>query len=96
MLKETQGNPALGAMAAQLPDIAGYPRTQGFGPREMATLEVADSAGQIAFEMNIPHSEELAKAVGEMITAAKGDESLLLRIGGVLASDLAWTQLASS
>ena len=91
--KETQGNPALGAMAAPLPDIAGYLRTQGFGPREMATLEVADSvaiAGRIAFELNAPHLEELAKAVADMITAAKEEERLLLRTRGVLANDLAW------
>ena len=59
---------------------------------------MADSgaiASQIAFELNIPHSEELAKAVVEMISTAKEEESLLLRTGGVLANDLAWTHLAS-
>ena len=96
--RKRRGNPALGAMAAQLPDMAEYLRTQGFGSREMATLEVADSAaiaGQLCFE-NIPRSEELAKVVEGLITAAKNEDSMLLRTGGVLASDLAWTQLASS
>ena len=36
--------PALRAMAAKPPDISEYLRSQGFGPRELATLEVADSA----------------------------------------------------
>ena len=38
------------------PDLSEYLRAQGFGPRELATLEVADSAvvtGQLAFELNI-------------------------------------------
>ena len=64
--RKRRGNPALRAMAAKPPDISEYLRSQGFGPRELATLEVADSAaiaGQLAFELNIPHSEELAKAV---------------------------------
>ena len=64
--RKRRGNPALRAMAAKPPDISEYLRSQGFGPRELATLEAADSAaiaGQLAFELNIPHSEELAKAV---------------------------------
>ena len=55
------GNPALGAMAPKPPDISEYLRSQGFGPRELATLEVADSAaiaGQLAFELNIPRSKK--------------------------------------
>ena len=66
---------------------------------ELATLEVADSAaiaGQLAFELNIPHSEELAKAVESLVAAAKKEDGVLQRIGGVLASDLAWAQLAGS
>ena len=61
-------------MAAKPPDISEYLRTQGFGPRELATLEVADSAavaGQLSFELNIPRSGELAKTVEDLITAAK-------------------------
>ena len=88
-------------MAAKPPDIPEYLRTQGFGPRELATLEVADSAvvaGQLAFafELNIPRSEELAKAVENLITAAKKEDGVLQRTRGVLASDLAWTQLSGS
>ena len=82
-------------MAAKPPDISEYLRSQGFGPRELATLEVADSAaiaGQLAFELNIPHSEELAKAVESLVAAAKKEDG----IRGVLASDLAWAQLAGS
>ena len=84
-------------MAAKPPDISEYLRSQGFGLRELATLEVADSAaiaGQLAF--NIPHSEELAKAVESLVAAAKKEDGMLQRTGGVLASDLAWTQLAGS
>ena len=97
--RKRRGNPALRAMAAKPPDISEYLRTQGFGTRELATLEVADSAviaGQLAFELNIPHSEELAKAVESLVTAAKKEDGMLQRTGGVLASDLAWTQLAVS
>ena len=86
-------------MAAKPPDISEYLRSQGFGPRELATLEVADSAaiaGQLAFELNIPHSEELAKAVEGLVAAAEKEDGMLQRTGGVLASDLAWTQLAGS
>ena len=86
-------------MAAKPPDISEYLRSQGFGPRELATLEAADSAavaGQLAFELNVPRSEELAKAVENFITAAKKEDGMLQRTGGVLASDLAWTQLAGS
>ena len=86
-------------MAAQPPDISEYLRSQGFGPRELATLEATDSAaiaGQLSFELNLPRSEELAKAVEEIIIAAKKESSMLIRTGGTLASDLAWTQLAGS
>ena len=86
-------------MAEQLPDIKGYLRTQGFGPRELATLEVADSwaiAGQIAFELNIPHSDKLEEAVVGIIATAKDERDLLFRTEGVLAGDLAWMPLASS
>ena len=95
--RKRRGNPALRAMAAKPPDISEYLRTQGFGPRELATLEVADSAavaGQLAFELNIPRSDELAKAVEDLIAAAKKEDVMLQRTGGVLASDLAWTQLS--
>ena len=54
--RKRRGNPALRAMAAKPPDISEYLRSQGFGPRELATLEVADSAtiaGQLAFELNL-------------------------------------------
>ena len=97
--RKRRENPALRAMAAGPPDISEYLRTQGFGPRELAALEVADSAvvtGQLAFELNIPHSEELAKAVEDIITAAKREDGMRQRTGGVLASDLAWTQLSGS
>ena len=60
-------------MAAKPPDISEYLRTQGFGPRELATLEVADSAavaGQLSFELNIPRSGELAKTVEDLIGTA--------------------------
>ena len=77
-------------MAAKPPDISEYLRSQGFGRRELATLEVADSAaiaaGQLAFELNIPHSEELAKAVESLVAAAKKEDGILQRTGGVLAS----------
>ena len=46
--------------------------------REIATLEVADSwaiAGQIAFELNIPHLDRLEKAVVEIITAAEDERN---------------------
>ena len=95
--RKRRGNPVLRAMAAKPPDISEYLRTQGFGPRELATLDVADSAvvaGQCAFELNIPHSEELAKAVENLITAAKKEDGMLQRTRGVLASDLARTQPA--
>ena len=81
------------------PDISEYLRSQGFGPRELATPEVADSAaiaGQLSFELNIPRSEELAKAVEALVTAAKKEDSILQRTGGVLASNLAWTQLSGT
>ena len=97
--RKRRGNPALRAMAAKPPDISEYLRSQGFGPRELATLKAADSvaiAGQLAFELNIPHSEELAKAVENLVTATKKEDGVLQRTGGVLASDLAWTQLAGS
>ncbi|CAE7506608.1 unnamed protein product, partial [Symbiodinium pilosum] len=86
-------------MVAKPPDISEYLRTQGFGARELATLEVADSAviaGQLAFELNIPHSEELARAVEGLVTAAKKEDGMLKKTEAVLASDLAWTQLAVS
>ena len=73
-------------MAAKPPDISEYLRTQGFGPRELATLEVADIAavaGQLAFELNIPHSDELAKAVEDLVTAAMKEDVLLQRTRGV-------------
>ena len=82
--RKRRGNPALRAMADQLPDISGFLRTQGFGPREIATLEVADSwaiAGQIAFELNIPHSDRLEEVV-KIIAAAKDERDLLLRTEG--------------
>ena len=97
--RKRRGNPALRAMAAKPPDISEYLRTQGFGPRELATLEVADSAavaGQLAFELNIPRSDELAKAVEDLIAAAKKEDVMLQRTGGVRASDLAWTQLSGT
>ena len=97
--RKRRGNPALRAMAAKPPDISGYLRSQGFGPRELATLEVADSAtiaGQLAFELNLPNSGELARAVEDIITAAKNQSGMLIRTGGTLASDLAWTQLSGS
>ena len=86
--RKRRGNPALRAMAAKPPDISEYLRSQGFGPRELATLEVADSAtiaGQLAFELNLPSS-----------IAAKKQSGMLIRTGGTLASDLAWTQLSGS
>ena len=97
--RKRRGNPALRAMAAKPPDISEYLRSQGFGPRELATLEVADSAtiaGQLAFELNLPNSVELARAVEDIITAAKNQSGMLIRTGGTLASDLAWTQLSGS
>ena len=97
--RKRRGNPALRAMAAKPPDISEYLRSQGFGPRELATLEVADSAaiaGQLAFELNLPRSGELAKAVEDIIAAAKKESGMLIRTGGTLANDLAWTQLAGS
>ena len=97
--RKRRGNPALGAMAAKPPDISGYLKSQGFGTREMATLEVTDSvaiATQLSFELNIPHSDELAKAVEDLIAAAKDEDRLLQRTSGLLASDLTWTQLSSS
>ena len=42
--RKRRGNPALRAMAAKPPEISEHLRTQGFGARELATLEVADSA----------------------------------------------------
>ena len=97
--RKRRGNPALRAMAAKPPDISEYLRSQGFGPRELATLEVADSAtiaGQLAFELNLPNSVELARAVEDIVTAAKNQSGMLIRTGGTLASDLAWTQLSGS
>ena len=87
--RKRRRNPALRAMAARPPDISEYLRTQGFGTRELATLEVADSAviaGQLAFELNLPHSEELAKAVEGLV---EKEDGMLKRTGGVLANDLA-------
>ena len=55
--RKRRGNPALRAMAAKPPDISEYLRSQGFGPRALATLEVADSAA----------TEELAKAVESLV-----------------------------
>ena len=62
--RKRRGNSALRAMAAKPPDISEYLRSQGFGPRELATLEVADSAtiaGQLAFELNLPNSGNLLR-----------------------------------
>ena len=39
---------------------------------------------------------ELAKAVEDIIAAAKKESGMLIRTGGTLANDLAWTQLAGS
>ena len=83
--RKRRGNPAPRAMAAKPPDISEYLRTQRFGPRELATLEVADSAavaGQLSFELNIPRSDELAKAVEDLIAAAKKEDVILQRTGG--------------
>ena len=83
--RKRRENPALRAMAAKPPDISEYLRSQGFGPRELATLEAADSAaiaGQLSFELNLPRSEELAKAVEEIIIAAKKESSMLIRNPG--------------
>ncbi len=84
-------------MAVSLPDILGYLNSQGFGPREMATLEVADSdaiARQVSFEMNTPHSKELVDAVEQAISIARSAAGMMQRTEGVLASDLAWVRLA--
>ena len=82
--RKRRENPALRAMAAKPPDISEYLRSQGFGPRKLATLEAPDSAaiaGQLSFELNLPHSEELAKAVEEIIIATEKDSSMLIRTG---------------
>ena len=49
--------------------------------------------GPGSHSLNLPHSEELAKAVEEIIAAAKKESSMLIRTGGTLASDLAWSRL---
>ena len=61
----------------------------GFGKETL--LEVSDSwaiAGQIAVELNIPHSDKLEEAVVGIIAAAKDERNLLFRTEGVLAGDL--------
>ena len=83
--RKRRGNTALRAMAVKPPDISEYLRSQGFGPRELATLEAADSAavaGQLAFELNVPRSEELAKVVENLITAAKKEDGVLRVLDG--------------
>ena len=50
----------------QLDECKRYLENLGFGPRELATLEVSDSAAiarQLAFEMNITASMELEDAI---------------------------------
>ena len=68
----------------------------GFGPREMATLDINDSgeiAKQIAFELNITPGQELEDAIVDWIQEAREPARLAMRLEGVLASDIEWSRL---
>ena len=68
----------------------------GFGPREMATLDVNDSgdiATQIACELNIIPSQELEDAIVDWIQEAREPARTAMRLEGVLASDIEWNRL---
>ena len=69
----------------------------GFGPRELATLEVSDSAAiarQLAFEMNITASTELEDAIVDWIQDSRAPAKMAARLEGILASDIEWERLA--
>ena len=69
----------------------------GFGPRELATLEISDSAAiarQLAFEMNITASTELKKAIVDWIQNLRALAKMAARLEGILASDIEWERLA--
>ena len=68
----------------------------GFGPREMATLDINDSgeiARQIAFELNITPSQELEDAIVEWIQEAREPARMAMRLEGILANDIEWSRL---
>ena len=70
----------------QLDKCKRYLENLGFGPRELATLEVKDSAAiakQLAFEMNITASTELEDAIVDWIQESRAP-----------ASDIEWERLA--
>ena len=65
----------------------------GFGPGEMATLDVNDSseiAKQIAFEMNIIPSQELEEAIVDWIWESRETAGLAMKFG----SSSEWERLA--
>ena len=84
-------------MEALLDGCYRHLESQGFGPLELATLEVSDSediAKQLAFELNLPFSEAMVEALAIWIQGAKAEAGLLQRASGLLADDVAWHLLA--
>ena len=81
----------------QLDKCKRYLESLGFGPRELATLEVSDSAAiakQLAFEMNITASAELEDAIVDWIQDSRAPAKMAMRLEGILASDIDWERLA--
>ena len=81
----------------QLDKCKRYLESLGFGPRELATLDIDDSAAiakQLAFELNITSSTELEDAIVEWIQDSRGPAKMAMRLEGVLASDIEWERLA--
>ena len=73
------------------------PGKSGLWPRELATLDIDDSAAiakQLAFELNITSSTELEDAIVEWIQDSRGPAKMAMRLEGVLASDIEWERLA--
>ena len=81
----------------RLDECKRYLENLGFGPRELATLEISDSAAiarQLAFEMNITSSTELEEAIVDWIQDSRAPAKMAARSEGILASDIEWERLA--
>ena len=81
----------------QLDKCKRYLESLGFGPRELATLDINESsaiAQQLAFELNIATSAELEDAIVDWIQDSRPSAKMAMRLEGVLASDIEWEQLA--
>ena len=82
----------------QLDKCKRYLESLGFGPRELATLDINDSsaiAKQLAFELNVTASTELEDAIVDWIQDARAPAKMAMRLEGVLASDIEWGKLAT-